>query len=322
MTDHRYPHAEVAARRTLVVQRPDSVLRGTVEHRNRTPAAALVLILGGAGRLDADGNTAPGADSPGRMLHSPYARLAARLAARSCTVARFHRSRTPFSGDAPPLPLEERVEDCLVMAAALQRQTEAERLVLLGHGEGGLVALAAARELEPDGLILLETPAKPMEELVADQLLAGAGERRRRVVAGSLARLRERLLSAGDGEPILWLGRPLPPAAVRALRSRYSLRPMELARSVSTPALVVQGTADRVVSADNGALLAAALENAELRLIPGMTYGLTLGAGVSSTPEAAPLHPLLLWTLLSWLERAPLLGREAVGPSEDGEVPA
>ena len=320
MADRWYAGSENPASRRLTVQRPGSVLRGTVDTPRQTPPSDLILILGGAGRLDTEGNTPARAEATGRMLHSPYARLSERLAARGYTVARFQR--TPFAVDGAPPALEERVEDCLVLAAALRQQTGAARLVLLGHGEGGLVALAAARELEPDGLVLLETPAKPMDQLVADQLLVGSAEARRRVVAKSLSRLRERLLSAGDDERVLWLGRPLSPSAVRALRSRYSLRPVELARGVSAPALVVQGTADSVVGPDNGPLLAAALGNAELHMVAQMTYGLTLEGGAASASRSAPLHPVLLWTLLSWLERLRLTRREAACRPARGEVPA
>ncbi len=207
--------------------------------------------------------------------------------------------------------------------------------MLMGHGEGGLVALAAARAARPAALILLETPAKPVHEIVAEQLLRDALAQDRECAAewpealgGSLRSFRDRLLGAADGASVEYAGFALPPAAVRYMKSLYDVQPAALAADLRVPALVVQGSRDAVVGRENGAMLALALRRGDLRVIDGMTHGLTLAGGRQRVgapliPAATPLHPVLIWTLLSWLRRVvPERGFEAEAPAAAGVLPA
>jgi pimeloyl-ACP methyl ester carboxylesterase len=208
-------------------------------------------------------------------------------------------------------------------------------IVLMGHGEGGLVALAAARAVRPAALILLETPAKPVHEIVAEQFLRDAraadpqaAAQWPAVLGGSLRSFRDQLSEAAEGASVDYAGLPLPPAAVRYIKSLYDVRPAALAAGLRVPALVVQGSRDAVVGRENGAILALALPRGDLRVIDGMTHGLTLdggtsGAGAPVIPAATPLHPVLIWTLLSWLRRVvPQRGRETDrAEARDGLAP-
>ncbi len=298
--------------RAVVVPRPGFVLSGTLDlPRSRGPWP-VVLIVPGGGPTDADGNV----DSPaaGGMRHRPYAQLAASLSRHGYAVARFGKSGPEASARGRWRQVEERAGDCFAAVEALRRESSLDkrRVVLMGHGEGGLVALAAARAARPAAVVLLATPAKPMHEIVAEQLLREI----RGVTRGpagqwpglpGVAGFRDRLVRAPDGASVEYAGLPLPPAAVRYMKSLYRVRPADLAAGLQVPALVVQGSRDTVVGRDNGATLALALPRGDLRVIDGMGHGLTLaggfGAGASTIPAATPLHPLLIWTLLDWLRR-------------------
>ena len=59
MADRWYAGAGNPTSRRLIVQRPDSVLRGTVDTRRRTPPSDLVLIPGGAGASTLTGTPLP-----------------------------------------------------------------------------------------------------------------------------------------------------------------------------------------------------------------------------------------------------------------------
>ncbi|HET9690251.1 MAG TPA: alpha/beta hydrolase [Acidimicrobiales bacterium] len=158
--------------------------------------------------------------------------------------------------------------------------------VLVGHSWAGAVALWAAvvAPRRIDGLVLVSSvaPGGPVGRL--DRLLArrpvgeltalatvGAGAR---LVRDRRARTLARRLLPASGWDLVAHSTPGPGAwrafAVeqRALVDELAeLRPM--LGSVVAPAVVVHGTADRVVAPRDGRLLAAALPAAELRLVEG-----------------------------------------------------
>jgi hypothetical protein len=284
----------------------------------------IVVILAGGGPTDADGNVDSAAE--GGMHHRPYAQLAASLSRHGYAVARFGKGGLDPAAHGRWRRVEERAGDCVAAVEALRREPslDGRSVVLMGHGEGGLVALAAARAARPAALILLETPAKPVHEIVAEQLLRDALEQdgesaaeRPEALGGSLRSFRDRLFGAADGASVEYAGFALPPAAVRYMKSLYDVQPAALAADLRVPALVVQGSRDAVVGRENGAMLALALRRGDLRVVEGMTHGLTLAGGTKRAvppviPPATPLHPVLIWTLLSWLRR--------VVPSRDLET--
>ncbi len=49
--------------------------------------------------------------------------------------------------------------------------------------------------------------------------------------------------------------------------------------------------------------MASALPRGDLRVLEGMTHGLALVGSACGSAPVTPLHPLLVWTILAWLER-------------------
>ena len=307
--------AEALGWRAIVVPRQGFLLCGTLDRPRARRPSPIVVILPGGGLTDADGNVDSAAE--GGMRHRPYAQLAASLSRHGYAVARFAKGGPDPAARGRWRRVEERAGDCVAAVEALRREPslDGRSVVLMGHGEGGLVALAAAKAARPAALILLETPAKPVHEIVAEQLLRDALAQDREpaagwpeAVGGSLRAFRERLLGTADEALVEYAGFAVPPAAVRYMKSLYDVQPAALAADLRVPALVVQGSRDAVVGRENGSTLALALERGDLRVIDGMTHGLTLaggmtGAEASAIPAATPLHPVLIWTLLSWLRR-------------------
>jgi pimeloyl-ACP methyl ester carboxylesterase len=214
-----------------------------------------------------------------------YGQLAGHLAARGFLVVRYDKRGLGQSGGrADSATLEDYAEDVRAVVAFLERRDEVDRtrIVVFGHGEGGLVALAAAaRDDRIDGLVLASTPATSGAEFVLEQqqeLLARSTlsdlDKAARV------ELQKKLNAAvlGTGS---WDG--LPEALRRQadtpwFRSLLAFDPAAVLSRVRQPLLVIHGELDRQVAphhADRLVALANARRNppvTELRRLPRLNH--------------------------------------------------
>ncbi len=131
-----------------------------------------VVLLSGSGAQDRDGAI---------LGHRPLLVLADSLARRGVAVLRWDdRGVGGSAGNLGAMTTEALAGDALAALDFLRTRPEIapERIGLLGHSEGGLVAaLAAARRPELPFVVLLATPGVPGRELLPLQIrrLAAAG---------------------------------------------------------------------------------------------------------------------------------------------------
>ena len=134
-----------------------------------SPHAPLVLIIPGSGPTDRDGN------GPAGLAAATYRLLAAGLAERGIATVRIDKRGIGGSSAAVADPnavtMQDYAADARTWITAVQRRTGASCVWLLGHSEGGLVALLAAQR--PDGicgLVLAATPGRPLGDVLREQL--------------------------------------------------------------------------------------------------------------------------------------------------------
>jgi alpha-beta hydrolase superfamily lysophospholipase len=231
-------------------------------------ATALVIPRGGA--VDRDGAHGPGA--------RPYRDLARELAGAGVATLRLDNraqmlqrrffdasTRTQAAEELERLqPVSAGVADARAALAWLAaRAPEAPRF-LVGHEQGGLVALELAQgESDLAGLILWATPGRAYDEVILDRLaaaeVAAGGQRAFPAARAALAKqhgpafARVRAGTLPAGERLLGAGA----ASWADLLPRD---PAALARGVEAPVGLVQGTHDaQVAKADYEALRAALL---------------------------------------------------------------
>lgn len=230
-------------------------------------AGPIVVMIAGSGPTDRDGNSALG-------VTAAYLRkLADALAARGIASLRYDKRGVPGSapaGNEADVTISTYVDDLRSVAAWAAARSPGRPLVLLGHSEGGLVAIEAAGAAPGafSGLVLLATPGRPLAETLRDQLAnlppPGRGE--------ALAILED--LEAGrraETVPAALVGL-FRPSVQPFVISLLALRPAAALAEVDMPVLVVGGGTDIQVGRADFDALAGARADAESRWFEGMNH--------------------------------------------------
>ncbi|MDN2583745.1 alpha/beta fold hydrolase [Aquibium sp. ELW1220] len=230
-------------------------------------AGPLVVMVAGSGPTDSDGNSVLG-------VRAGYLRkLAGALAERGIASLRYDKRGLPGSapaGDEADVTIATYVEDLRSVIGWAAAAYPGRPLVLLGHSEGGMVAIEAAKAA-PDtfaGLVLLATPGRPPGETLRDQLsnLPQPGRAEALAILGELEAGRR----VGAVPPTLaGLFRP---SVQPFMISMLSLRPAETLAAVAMPALVVGGGTDIQVTRADFDALAQARPDVESRWFPAMNH--------------------------------------------------
>lgn len=285
---------------------PSGPLRGTMlaPSEGRGP---VVLIIPGSGPTDRDGNSRAG------VLAAPYRLLAEALVLRAVTTIRIDKRGLAGSAGATPdgnaVTIADYVTDVQAWTTVIRQRTGASCVWLLGHSEGGLVAMAAAKA-HPDicGLMLVATAGRPIGELLREQLKANPAN----------APLLDRALPAIDD---LEAGKrvdtsDMPPPLLRLFNAKvqgflisvFSYDPAQLIKGYPKPVLILQGLRDLQVQEVDARILKEADPHATLALLPDVNHALKSvssddrSANIATYTNASlPLAPSVISTIAEFL---------------------
>lgn len=248
-----------------------------------------VLVWPGSGPVDLAGNALP------VIRNSSLEQLAYALGCRGYAVLRIAKLGIPPStGDGNAVTLDTYARNAADWLALLTARPDIDpaRIALLGHSEGGMVALyaTAAGAVTPAAIVLVATPGRPFDALLEEQLLARAAEGG--ASPAELEALRAQIveavaaLRASTGTRLELVGALADNAIARSfahaaglMRSLFAHDPADLIAGLDTPLLIVQGEKDMQVRSVDAELLAAAAPSARLVLLPDMTHMLVDEAG-------------------------------------------
>ena len=259
---------------SLEAQGPLGPLKGTLLVP-RTKQTAVVLIVPGSGPTDRDGN------SPLGIKASSYRLLAEGLAARGVATLRIDKRGMFASGaavkDGNAVTVDDYTDDVQSWVEVLLSETHAPCAWVLGHSEGGLVALASARKLRGGcGFILVSTAGRPMGDVLRDQLKANPanGPLLGEALSAIEALEQGRRIDTKELHPAL---QALFSSAVQGfLISAFSYDPSRLIADVSKPVLVLQGQRDLQVGEADARRLKEANPHVTLALLPNVNHVLKL----------------------------------------------
>lgn len=277
--------AVLAEQTEISASGPNGSLKGTLTRADRA-SAPVILIIPGSGPTDRDGN------NPLGVKAATYRLLAEELAARGVSSVRIDKRGMFGSAGAVPdanaVTIEDYVRDTHAWVEAVGQQTRAKCAWLLGHSEGGLVALAAAQhEAGVCGLVLVATAGRPLGEVLKDQLRANPANGP--LLPQAMAAIDT--LAAGKRVDAASLPSPLSPlfrpAVQGFLASAFALDPAKLASQVKKPVLIIQGERDMQVTAEDARALKAAAPSATLVLLPDTNHVLKRVTSDSLAANAA-----------------------------------
>jgi alpha-beta hydrolase superfamily lysophospholipase len=266
-------------------------------------------MIPGSGPTDQNGNNSLGVKA------STYRLIAEGLAAQGIASLRIDKRGMYSSAAAAPNPnavtIADYASDVRTWVAEVRKLTGTACVWLLGHSEGGLVALAAA-QTEPGicGLLLVSVAGRPLGEVLRTQLRSNPANAP--VLDEALAAVAA--LEAGrrvDGSTLHPALRALfRPEVQDFLMDALSYDPAQLISAVSRPVLILQGLSDLQVGEDDARRLAKAQPEAELVLLPGINHVLKAVKGDDRASNLAayadpnlPLAPGIIDTLSTFIAR-------------------
>ena len=261
-------------------------LQGSLDLPNGTPPFPVVLIIAGSGPTDRDGNQA-------LMKNDSLKLLGQALASKGIAALRNDKRGIAESAAAAPreeeLRFETYVDDALQWVTWLRRDPRFLRIGLIGHSEGSLIGMLAAKQAKIDALISIAGAGRPAPALIREQLATKLPPS----LKASSDRILDELVAGRTvtdvPKDLMALYRPnLQPYLI----SWFKYDPAREIVALEVPMLIVQGTTDLQISVNDAKRLAAAKNDAKLRLIDGMNHVLK-HATLPAEQQAAYTDPSL-----------------------------
>jgi hypothetical protein len=265
--------------------------------------APLVLIIPGSGPTDRDGN------NPHGVTASTYKLLAEGLAEKGIGTVRIDKRGLYASkaavANANAVTIADYAADVHAWADTIRQRIGTPCIWLLGHSEGGLVALAAAKE-RPDvcGLILVSAAGRPLGRIIREQLRANPANAP--ILDWALRAIDaleagKRVDTAGMPSALLPLFRP---QVQNFLIDEMSYDPARLLADYAKPVLILHGQRDIQISEQDARLLKEANPAAQLVLLPETNHVLKSVTSADRASNVAtysdpnlPLAPMVVETI-------------------------
>lgn len=234
---------------------------------------------------------------PGLEKYRPFRQIGEALASRGIAVLRVDDRGVGNSKGGETLKASTSAnfaDDVRAQVDFLRerRDVDPNRIVLLGHSEGGMIApMVAASDPRIASIVLLAGPGKRGDAIIAYQVNQGlVGDPTLTEEARAKARAEQqeamRKAIAGDASA---------PEPMRSPWMRYFLAydPLPTIRKIRQPILILQGELDRQVTADQAEMLEKAAREAgnhdvTARVFPGLNH-LFLPAKTGAVSEYSSL---------------------------------
>ena len=240
-------------------------LHGTLLIPENKQPLPVVLIIAGSGATDRNGN-APG------MNADIYRALADSLSANGIASLRYDKrgvgESTPAMRSESELTFDVSIADAAGWIGSLKSDPRFSTVTVLGHSEGSLIGMIAAKTAHADGYISVSGAGQRIDRIIIKQL---------REAAPQFAEQASILLdSLSKGYTVHEPGGPLN-SLFRSSVQPYVISwlkrdPQEEIKKITIPILILQGTTDIQVSVDEARMLKAAKPEATLVLIDSMNH--------------------------------------------------
>ena len=236
----------------------DAVL--TVPPDVKRPPVA--LLIAGSGTTDRDGN------GP-QVKPATLKKVAEQLAARKIATLRYDKRGAggwkPEFGRPEDFRFKDYVDDAAALVDYLRGKFS--KVILVGHSEGGLVAILTARRVPVDRLVLLATAARRQGDLLKAQL-------EKKLPADTFAPIAKAIddIMAGQIVDPPPQGLSIPPAMQPGIASAFTEDPIAPLKLVEAPTLIIAGGRDRQLARLDFIALTAAAPTAKTLWLDDMNH--------------------------------------------------
>jgi pimeloyl-ACP methyl ester carboxylesterase len=233
-------------------------------------ATVAVLFIAGSGPTDRDGNIVA------TVKGSSTKKLAEALAENGIASVRYDKRGIGASKKAgkseQDLRFETYVEDAIAWANWLKAKNIYKHIVIVGHSEGSLIGMIAAREAKVSAFVSLAGTGRPADVVIMEQVAKNPNnpEQIRTEIANGLENLKQGKTFTEVPAYLMSIFRP---SVQPYMISWLKYDPAKEIAKLAIPVLVIQGSTDIQVSETDANLLhQAAMKHSTLAIIDGMNH--------------------------------------------------
>jgi uncharacterized protein len=275
----------------LALETPTGTLKGFLDLPTKPGPWPVVVIHAGSGPTDKDGNSAMASTDNLKMLGRA-------LAYEGIAVLRIDKRGVASSlfalGREEELRFDDYADDVKSWAKFIRKDVRFTKVGFIGHSEGSLIGLVAAKDAKFDAFVSLCGAGRPLQDILREQLPADLYKASDEIIA-ELAAGRTVKETPKD------LNALFRPSVQPYLISEFKHDPAKLIADFSKPLLVVSGSTDIQVSAEDAKRLGEGNPKAKVVTIKDMNHVLKLVSSTerlkqlsSYSDSSLPLHPKLI----------------------------
>jgi uncharacterized protein len=236
----------------------------------------VALLIAGSGSTDHDGN------GP-QVKPATLKKLSDALVARGIATLRYDkRGAGGWKGDygkPEDFRFKDYVDDAAALVTHLRAGGKFSKIIVIGHSEGGLVAILTARRIPVDKLVLLTVAARKQGDLLKAQLEKKLPPDKFAAIAKAIE-----AIMAGEIVDPPPPGLAIPPSLQPGIASAFTEDPIPPLQKIEEPILIVAGAKDSQLARLDFLALTTAAFAAKTLWVPEMNHVL-----VDVTDEADDL---------------------------------
>jgi uncharacterized protein len=251
----------------------------------------VALLIAGSGSTDHDGN------GP-KLKPATLKKLSDELLARGVATLRYDKRgaggwKKEF-GNPADFRFKDFVDDATSLVDYLRGSGKFSKIAVIGHSEGGLVAILTARRVPLDRLVLLATSARKQGDLLKAQLEKQLPSEQFAAIAKAID-----TIMAGQIVDPPPAGLAIAPSMQPSIASAFTEDPIDPLKQVNVPTLIIAGGRDRQLARLDYLALTTADFAAKSLWLPDMNHVL-VDVGDEADDVASynqperPLDPSLL----------------------------